>query len=92
MNYNELFINKDDVLLIRKTLVKVLGNLNEAVVLNQIHYWLEINKKADKNFRDGRYWILIHISHGKKQILILVSRHDQKNNNKSGEKRHCHYS
>ena len=57
MNYNELFINKDDVLLIRKTLVKVLGNLNEAVVLNQIHYWLEINKKADKNFRDGRYWI-----------------------------------
>lgn len=48
MNYNELFINKDDVLLIRKTLVKVLGNLNEAVVLNQIHYWLEINKRQIK--------------------------------------------
>ena len=29
MNYNELFINKDDVLLIRKTLVKVLGINNE---------------------------------------------------------------
>ena len=57
MNYKELFINKDDVLLIRKGLVRVLGDLNEAVILNQINYWIEINKKAEKNLHDDRYWI-----------------------------------
>lgn len=57
MNYKELFINKDDVLLIRKELVRVLGDLNEAVILNQINYWIEINKKVEKNLHDNRYWV-----------------------------------
>lgn len=57
MNYKELFIDKDDILLIRKELVRVLGDLNEAVILNQLNYWIEINKKADKNLHDGKYWI-----------------------------------
>lgn len=57
MNYKELFIDKDDILLIRKELVRVLGDLNEAVILNQLNYWIEINKKADKNFYDDRYWV-----------------------------------
>jgi len=30
--------------------------LNEAIVLQQVHYWLEINRKANKNFKDGYYW------------------------------------
>src|SRR5690554_220537 len=42
-------------LVIDKELAKLIG-LNEAIVLQQIHYWLEINKKADKNFKDERYW------------------------------------
>lgn len=57
MNYKELFIDKDDVLLIRKELVRVLGDLNEAVILNQLNYWIEINRKAKKNLHDGRYWV-----------------------------------
>lgn len=57
MNYKELFIDKDDVLLIRKELVRVLGDLNEAVILNQLHYWIEINKKAKKNLHGGKYWV-----------------------------------
>lgn len=57
MNYKELFIDKDDILLIRKELVRVLGDLNEAVILNQLHYWIEINKKAEKNFYDDRHWV-----------------------------------
>jgi len=36
-------------------LAKLIG-LNEAIVLQQIHYWIEINRQANKNFRDGRYW------------------------------------
>ena len=57
MDYKELFIDKDDILLIRKELVRVLGDLNEAVILNQLHYWIEINRKAEKNFYDVRYWV-----------------------------------
>lgn len=30
--------------------------LNESLVLQQIHYWMGINKKADRNYRDGYYW------------------------------------
>lgn len=57
MNYKELFIDKDDVLIIRKELVRILGDLNEAVILNQLNYWIEINKKANKNLYDGKYWV-----------------------------------
>lgn len=57
MNYKELFIDKDDILLIRKELVRILGDLNEAVILNQLYYWIEINRKAVKNYYDDRYWV-----------------------------------
>lgn len=30
--------------------------LNEAIVLQQLHYWIEKNKAAGVNFRDGRVW------------------------------------
>lgn len=34
----------------------VVVGLNNAIVLQQIHYWVRINQRADKNFRDGNYW------------------------------------
>ncbi len=57
MNFNELFIDKSNTLIINTDLALVLGNLNEAIVLNQLNYWLGINRKADKNFIDDRYWV-----------------------------------
>jgi len=36
-------------------LAKLIG-LNESIVLQQIQYWLKINEKAGRNFRDGYYW------------------------------------
>lgn len=30
--------------------------LNEAIIINQISYWNEINKKSGNNFKDGYYW------------------------------------
>ena len=41
-------------LLIAPELAVAVG-LNEAIVLQQIHYWTEINRKANKNQRDGYY-------------------------------------
>lgn len=42
-------------LLVSPTLAVKIG-LNESLILQQIHYWLEINKKANKNFVDNYYW------------------------------------
>ena len=30
--------------------------LNEAVVLQQVHYWVKLNEKANRNYVQGRYW------------------------------------
>lgn len=57
MNFKELFIDKSKTLIINTDLALVLGDLNEAIVLNQLNYWLGINRKAGKNFIDDRYWI-----------------------------------
>lgn len=57
MDFKELFIDKSKTLIINTDLAMVLGDLNESIVLNQLNYWLEINKKANKHFIDGRYWV-----------------------------------
>lgn len=56
MTYNELFANEFDTQLVRKKLAKAIG-LNEAIVLNQLHYWIEKNKRKGKNHYDGLYWV-----------------------------------
>lgn len=57
MNFKELFIDKSRTLIVNTDLALVLGDLNEAIVLNQLNYWIEINKKAEKNLVDGKYWV-----------------------------------
>lgn len=37
------------------TLAKYLG-LKESIVLQQIHYFIEANRSANRNYQDGRYW------------------------------------
>lgn len=56
MMYNDLFANEFDTQLLRKKLAKEIG-LNEAIVLNQLHYWVEKNKRARKNLHDNKYWV-----------------------------------
>ena len=42
-------------LLVMPRLATLIG-LNEAIVLQQVHYWLEINRKTNSNYKDGYYW------------------------------------
>lgn len=42
-------------ILVDRVLATMLG-LNEAIVLQQIHYWLVNNEKNNINFKNGRYW------------------------------------
>lgn len=48
-------------LVVDKYLATILG-LNEALVLQQVHYWIEINKKDKRNCHEGRYWTYNTIS------------------------------
>lgn len=50
----KLLFNEQPIV-IDRVLAGALG-IKEAIVLQQIYYWVEINKKAGKNFYDGRYW------------------------------------
>ena len=51
---SKLLLDKHPLLVIPN--LAVLVGLNEAIILQQIHYWIEINREADKNFREGFYW------------------------------------
>lgn len=73
MNFKELFIDKSKTLIVNTDLALVLGDLNEAIVLNQLNYWLEINKKADKNFIDDRYWVYNSYSDWKAKPVITCN-------------------
>ena len=47
----------EEPLIINKKLAAIIG-LNESIIVQQIEYWININKKADKkdNYKDGFFW------------------------------------
>lgn len=59
-------------LVVSPTLAKELGNLNEAVFLQQLHYWLEIKRQTGKNFVDGKYWTYNSIENWLEQFPWLT--------------------
>lgn len=42
-------------LVVDRALAKLIG-LNEAIVLQHVHYWLKMNEKTGKNYINGRFW------------------------------------
>lgn len=42
-------------IVVNTVLAREIG-LNEAIVLQQIHFWLEVNKQNGNNYIEGRYW------------------------------------
>ena len=50
-----MYLFDDSPIVVNTTLANEIG-LNEAIVLQQINYWIEINKKAGKNYYDRKYW------------------------------------
>jgi hypothetical protein len=47
---------EESPLLVSPTLAKTIG-LNESIVLQQIHYWLQVKESTGKDFIDGHYWV-----------------------------------
>ena len=46
----------DFPILVDRVLAKNIG-LNEAIVIQQLHYWIMINKRQNKHLINDRYWI-----------------------------------
>lgn len=57
MNYKELLINKDKVVMTSIELACIVGDCEEAIALNQVSYWIEKYKETSHNFKDGKYWV-----------------------------------
>ena len=64
---SELLLFNEQPLVIRPTLACLIG-LNEAIVLQQVHYWITINTKAERNLRDGYYWTFNSVANWQKQF------------------------
>ncbi|HDV4123955.1 TPA: conjugal transfer protein [Enterococcus faecalis] len=50
-----MYLFDEQPIVANKSLARALG-LNEALILQQLNYWLEINKKSGNNYYEGRYW------------------------------------
>ncbi len=51
----DLLLFNEHPLIVRPSLASLVG-LNEAIVIQQIHYWVVKNTDTDRNYRDGYYW------------------------------------
>jgi len=49
-----MLLDSEPLIIIPDLAVKV--GLNESIILQQIHYWLEINKKVGRNYLENRFW------------------------------------
>lgn len=70
--YNEIFANNSTVLVIRPDLMDAIGD-REAIVLNQIEYWLDVYRRqgdTKRHFHDGRWWVWNSAEEWQKQFHI----------------------
>lgn len=76
MNNSKLLLDEEPLIVMPQLACKI--GLNESIVLQQIHYWIEINKKADKNFKDNHYWTFNSYEEWHKQFpfwsIITIKR------------------
>ena len=49
------FLMDEHPMIVERSLARIIG-VNEAIVIQQIHYWLVKNKENNINFKEGRYW------------------------------------
>ncbi len=55
MKHTSRLLFNEEPITINRLAARLIG-LNEAIVIQQVHYWLEINRKAKINQYDGRTW------------------------------------
>jgi len=68
---SKLLLNEQPLLIMPQLAVKI--GLNESVIIQQIHYWNEINKKLDNNYKDNNYWTFNSVEQWKLQFPFWSS-------------------
>ena len=63
----KLLINEHPLIVLPTLAVKV--GLNESIILQQIHYWLD--PRTNKNIKEGKYWVYNTYSQWQKQFPFL---------------------
>lgn len=59
-------------IVINKLLAKKIG-LNEAIVIQQLHYWIKNNKKANRNFKNEKFWTYNSIRQWRENEFVFWS-------------------
>jgi hypothetical protein len=69
MTANSSLLISDKPLLVLPRLAKAIG-LNEAIVLQQVQFWLGVHEGIQRNFVDGRYWVYNSYEQWKEQFYF----------------------
>lgn len=59
VTYNEIFINGSNTFQFKRELAMAIGK-DEAIVVNQIEYWLSMFRQQndiERHYKDGRWWV-----------------------------------
>lgn len=68
----ESILFSEEPIVINRNLAKYLG-VTEAIVFQQIHYWIKVNEKSNNNFHDGRYWTFNTLENWTKKYFEFLS-------------------
>lgn len=71
MTISKLLIDDQPLLILPKLAMKI--GLNEAVVLQQIHYWLDLYKDDKTHFHDGKIWVYNSVKNWVKDNFSIMS-------------------
>lgn len=69
---SKLLLDEHPIMVMPQLAVKV--GLNESMFLQQVHYWNEINKRSNNNYKDGYYWTFNSIEGWSEQFPFLGKR------------------
>ena len=60
-------------MLFSPTLASILG-VNEAIILQQVNYWIKTKEKSNQDYIDGHYWVYNSYEKWKEQFFFLSTR------------------
>lgn len=64
MDYRELFLNKDDIVMAHTKLAEMIG-LEESIAVNKIWYWVDYYRNREDHTFDGKIWVYNSYEHWK---------------------------
>lgn len=79
--YQSSLLIDEPPMLMLPSLAKALKSADKAIMVQQIHYWLQIKRKANdaRAFHDGRWWVFNSIQQWHDQFIRMSERTIRRN-------------